>query len=197
MGHPSNTKWHWPRQINTPNCNSIRPVVFAEGSGDLVSRHVCELSSNHEHSPWLWQANRHDDEKHFAQLKMRSAKMNSGKRVDGIHRFSAESSRSTESTKVELIDRFSVESSRFVRLDWFQGLVKTLITWGLTSPVTVTTVAFTAIIMVKVVYASSHRVEEWKSEGGIANISSSQAFAASITHQTRHCLLSADWLSDC
>jgi len=106
-------------------------------------------------------------------------------------------SRSTESTKVELIDRFSVESSRFVRLDWFQGLVKTLITWGLTSPVTVTTVAFTAIIMVKVVYASSHRVEEWKSEGGIANISSSQAFAASITHQTRHCLLSADWLSDC
>ena len=44
---------HWPRPINTPNCNSIRPVVFAQGSGDLASRHVCELSSNHEHSTWL------------------------------------------------------------------------------------------------------------------------------------------------
>ena len=76
MGHPSNTKWHWPRPINTPNCNSIRPVVFAQGSGDLASRHVCELSSNHEHSPWLWQTNRHDDEKHAAQLKLRSVKMN-------------------------------------------------------------------------------------------------------------------------
>ena len=96
--------WHWPRPINMPNCNSIRPVVFAQGSGDLASRHVCELSSNHEHSPLLWQTNRHDDEKHAAQLKLRSEKMNrpinSGKRVD----------------------RFSAELSRFVRLDRFQGL---------------------------------------------------------------------------
>jgi len=96
------------RPINTPNCNSIRPVVFAQGSGDLASRHVCELSSNHEHSPWLWLTNRHDDEKHAALLKLRSAKMNrpinSGKRVDGVDRFSAESSRSTELTKVESID---------------------------------------------------------------------------------------------
>jgi len=51
---------------------------------------------------------RHDDEKHAAQLKLRSVKMNrprnSGKRVDGV-------------------DRFSFELSRFVRLDRFQGLV--------------------------------------------------------------------------
>ena len=108
MGHPSNTKWHWPRPINTPNCNSIRPVVFAQGSGDLASQHICELSSNHEHSLWLWQTNRHDDEKHAAQLKLRSIKMNrpinSGKRVDGVDQFSTQSSRSTESTKVESIN---------------------------------------------------------------------------------------------
>ena len=52
--------------------------------------------------------------------------INSGKRVDGVDRFSAESSRSTESTKVESIDRvdrFTVELSRFLRLDQFQGLI--------------------------------------------------------------------------
>ena len=55
--------------------------------------------------------------------------INSGKRVDGVDRvdrFSAKSSRSTESTKVESIDRvdrFSDELSRFVRLDRFQGLL--------------------------------------------------------------------------
>ena len=55
--------------------------------------------------------------------------INSGKRVDEVDRddrFSAESSRSTESTEVESIDRvdrFSVELSRFVRLDRFQGLL--------------------------------------------------------------------------
>ena len=51
--------------------------------------------------------------------------INSGKRVDGVDRFSAKSSRSTESTKVESVDgvdRFSVELSQFVRLDRFQGL---------------------------------------------------------------------------
>ena len=36
------------RQIVT--LSVIRPVVFAQGSGDLASRHVCELS---EHSTWL------------------------------------------------------------------------------------------------------------------------------------------------
>ena len=62
-----------------------------------------------------------------AQRKM-NRPINSGKRVesiDRVDRFSAESSRSTESTKVESIDRvdrFSVELSRFVRLDRFQGL---------------------------------------------------------------------------
>jgi len=51
--------------------------------------------------------------------------INSGKPVNGVdrvYRFSAESSRSTESTKVESIgrvDRFSVELSRFVPLDRF------------------------------------------------------------------------------
>jgi len=119
MGHPSNTKWHWPRPINTPNCNSIRPVVFAQGSGDLASQHICELSSNHEHSLWLWQTNRHDDEKHAAQLKLCSIKMNrpinSGKRVDGVDQFSTQSSRSTESTKVESIN---YQSSRDDLFDW-------------------------------------------------------------------------------
>ena len=50
---------------------------------------------------------KHDDEKHAAQLKLCGVKMNrpinSGKRVDRVP-VSAESSRSTESTKVESID---------------------------------------------------------------------------------------------
>ena len=64
--------------------------------------------------------------------------INSGKRVesiDPVDRFSAESSRPTESTKVESIDRvgrFSVELSRFVRLDRFQGLLSTEVTlWNM------------------------------------------------------------------
>jgi len=58
------------RQIATRSVQSF----FAQGSGDLTSRHVCKLSSNHEHSTWLWQTNRHDDEKHSAQLKLRREK---------------------------------------------------------------------------------------------------------------------------
>ena len=53
------------------------------------------------------------------------------KGVDGVDRFLAESSRSTEPTKVESVDRvgrFSVELSRFVRLDRFQGLLYTYCT---------------------------------------------------------------------
>jgi len=47
--------------------------------------------------------------------------INSGKRVDRVYRFSAESSRSTESSEVELIDRID----RF-SVDRFQGLVFTI-----------------------------------------------------------------------
>jgi len=58
---------------HTPNCNSIRPVVFAQGSGDLASRHVCELSIRAQS---MVVTDRHDDEKRAAQLKLHSAKMN-------------------------------------------------------------------------------------------------------------------------
>jgi len=110
---------HWPRPINTPNCNSIRPVVYAQGSGDLTSRHVCELSSNHEHSTWLlWLTNRHDDEKHAAQLKLRSEKWT------GLQTVGSESSRSIESIDFQTsrVDRQNrLKSSRSIESVDFQS----------------------------------------------------------------------------
>ena len=117
MGHPSNTKWHWPRPINMPNCNSIHPVVFAQGSGDLASCLVT-MSTVHgcdRHTDMTMKKTRCSTE--VTQRKMNRL-INSGKRVDGVDRFSAESSRSTESSKVESIDFHSSGVDSFDSIDF-------------------------------------------------------------------------------
>ena len=90
------------RQIATRSVHSFLHRDQVISRVGMSASCLVTMSTVHgcDRQTWRWKTRCSTE---VAQRKM-NRPINSGKRVDGVHRFSAESSRSTESTKVESID---------------------------------------------------------------------------------------------